>query len=88
MTQLELLNKLDSEIGLPNLIKAGVLSYKLSLWREVYLRYDALTSSGVSSKVAIIEVNKQFGLKRSTIFKIRKNMMIEYEKSSNTHSRR
>lgn len=69
MIDIQIANALFDDGTFTKLYKAGFISDKVFLYREIYLWVDAqMTSRGISKNKAVLEAEIKFGKGRSTIY--------------------
>ena len=68
MSRKEIIIQATSDGTLTNLCRAGVLSYKVLMYRDIYFDVDALEKMGVKKTVAKQQVADQYNVSIKTIY--------------------
>lgn len=74
MKMIDMLNKLESDFGLSNLVKKGVIPWSVIFYRDVYLEFDVYVRSGKSIVESVMLTSIKFGVCEKTVFRARKKM--------------
>jgi hypothetical protein len=64
----EIIIKATSDGTLTNLCQAGVISYKVLMYRDIYFDVDALEKMGVKKTVAKQQVADQYKISIKTVY--------------------
>ena len=75
MNTLEILNSIDSNYGLTNLAKKGIIPASLFGYRDIYLEYDLHIKQGCSITDAVHNTSEKFRISYRTVDRVRKIMM-------------